>query len=200
MGDTLTTGDETSSLIAPKHSLWQRSTFWCKVWFFKSLTTALLALGGLPGIKRNVPTLTKVYQKGLSNRVFMPKSWSKGDAPLPLYIDIHGGGFAISSPQIDDRFCAEFSNDNKFLVVSLDYHNAPTYPFPAAVNDLIKAVKSVLNDETLPFNKNKVAIGGFSAGANLSLAICQDKSLQGKIGGLVSFYGPLEFTTSTKAK
>jgi len=106
----------------------------------------------------------------------------------------------MCSPLIDDRFCTDFSNDNNFLVVSLDYPKAPTHPFPAAVQSLNKAVKSILNDESLPFDKEKVAIGGFSAGGNLSLAVCQDKSLQGKIGGLISFYAPVDFTTDTKFK
>lgn len=200
MGDTAPQGNETPLLLAPEHSLWHRATSWCRTWLFKSIVTSLLALGRLPGLRQNLPTFTKVYQKGLSNRVFLPKSWKKGDPPLPLYIDIHGGGFTMCSPLIDDRFCTDFSNDNNFLVVSLDYPKAPTHPFPAAVQSLNKAVKSILNDESLPFDKEKVAIGGFSAGGNLSLAVCQDKSLQGKIGGLISFYAPVDFTTDTKFK
>jgi len=192
--------DEARTWITPKYSLRHRATSWCRIWFLKSLITFFVVIANLPGLRKYGPTLIKVYQKGLSNRVFVPKSWSKGDPPLPLYIDIHGGGFCICSPHVDDRFCTEFSNDNNFLVVSLDYRKAPAHPFPAGVNDLIKAVKSVLNDDTLPFDKNKVAIGGFSAGANLSLSVSQDKSLQGKIGGVVSFYPVVDFTTTTKAK
>ena len=200
MEDAASEGGKPASLLAPKHSLWHRATSWCKIWLIKSFITSLLALGDFPGLRRNVPTLNKVYQKGLLNRVFLPTSWKKGDPPLPLYIDIHGGGFCICSPHVDDRFCTEFSNDNNFLVVSLDYPKAPTNPFPAAVQELIKTVKSVLKDESLPFDKDKVAIGGFSAGGNLSLAVCQDKGLQGKIGGVISFYAPLDFTTDTKVK
>lgn len=128
--------------------------------------------------------------------MFIPDSYEKGGAPLPLYIDIHGGGFCICDPDSDDIFCRPFADRNRVLVVSLDYPKAPEEPFPAAVHALTDLVKAVLQDETLPFDKNKVAIGGFSAGGNLSLAVSQDKSLRDKIGGVVSFYPVADFTTS----
>jgi acetyl esterase/lipase len=84
--------------------------------------------------------------------------------------------------------------------VSLDYPKAPSHPYPSAVNALTATVKALLEDETLPFDRKKVAIGGFSAGANLSLAVCQDEDIRGKIGGVVSFYGPLDLSTKTQAK
>jgi acetyl esterase/lipase len=64
---------------------------------------------------------------------------------------------------------------------------------------LLDVVKAVLEDESLPFDKNKVVIGGSSAGANLALAITQDSSLQGKVGGVVAYYPPSDFTTPIKA-
>ena len=113
-------------------------------------------------------------------------------------MDIHGGGFAIGAPAADDRFCSNFcNNNNKILVVSMDYPKAPAHPWPAAVEAIPVLVKAILEDETLPFDKNKVAIGGFSAGGNLSLAVSQVESLQGKIGGIVSYYPPVDFTTPT---
>ena len=119
---------------------------------------------------------------------------------MPLYLDIHGGGFALGSPSIDDRFCSDFANHNKVIVMSLDYPKASSHPFPAAVNALVDTVKAVLADESLPFDRKKVAIGGFSAGANLSFAVCQHDDLQGKISGIVSYYGPLDFTKNTSEK
>jgi hypothetical protein len=46
-------------------------------------------------------------------------------------------------------------------------------------------VNAVLDDNSLPFDRKKVAMGRASAGANLSLAVTQDESLQGRIGGVV---------------
>lgn len=99
------------------------------------------------------------------------------------------------SPYVDDEFCTNFCNENKVLVISLDYPLAPANPYPKAVNALVDVVTAVLEDESLPFDRKKVAIGGSSAGANLSLAVVQGKSLQGKVRGVVSFYPPADFST-----
>lgn len=100
------------------------------------------------------------------------------------------------SPYVDDRFCTEFCNDNNVLVISLDYPKAPSHPYPAGVQAITDIVDAILKDESLPFDRKKVAIGGFSAGANLSLAAPQDARLQGKIGGIVAYYPPTNWTTS----
>jgi acetyl esterase/lipase len=102
-------------------------------------------------------------------------------------------------PRADDEFCANFCNKNKVLVISLEYPLAPAHRYPKAVKALIDVVNAVLEDKSLPFDKRKVVIGGSSAGANLSLAITQDASLQGKVGGVVAYYPPVDFTTPVAA-
>jgi acetyl esterase/lipase len=168
----------------------------------KFVVTNFFRVINLPGIRDSSiqPTFTKVYpcQPALKNRVFVPKSWKSGDSLLPLFIDIHGGGFALMHPSGDDKFCSYFSNTNKVLVVSLDYPKTPQHRFPAPVEALVDLVNAILKDEALPFDKNKVAIGGFSAGGNLSLAVSQHESLQGKIKGVVPYYPPADFTTPTE--
>jgi acetyl esterase/lipase len=194
-----------SSPVYPKaFPLLTRIRYFVKIHFMKLAVSTILRIIQLPGIRDKdlVPTLIKTDQArpSYSVRVFIPKSYKAGDPLLPLYIDVHGGGFTIAAPSGDDKFCAPFAEKNNVLVVAIDYPKAPGYPFPAAVNSLIESVKGVLEDETLPFDKTKVAIGGFSAGANLSLAICQDKALQGKIGGIVAFYPPCDFLPTMSEK
>jgi len=82
-------------------------------------------------------------------------------------------------------------------VISLNYPLAPAHRFPKPVHAVVDVVKAVLEDESLPINKPKVAIGGSSAGANLALACAQDPTLQGKIGGLVACYPPCDMSTPT---
>lgn len=192
------------AVISPKLSLWQRLKLYVKLRLLKSLVTVYIKIRGLRGIRNNSmqPTFTKVYpcQLTLTNRVFIPKSYKTDDGLLPLYLDIHGGGFAIGSPTIDDEFCSNFANDNKLIVVSLDYPKTPSHPYPAAVNALTDVTRQILEDETLLFDKKKVAIGGFSAGGNLSLAVAQNEKLHGKIGGVTAYYPPLDFSTKTPEK
>lgn len=117
-----------------------------------------------------------------------------------MYLDIHGGGFAICSPIVDDPFCRHFAETNKVVVVSLDYPKAPSHKYPVAVNALVDTIKAVLSDSDLPIDKKKVAVGGFSAGANLSLAVTQNKDIREKVGGVVAFYPPVDFVTKGPEK
>lgn len=103
-------------------------------------------------------------------------------------------------PAVDDKFCSEFANENKVLVVSINYPKSPANPYPTAVHAVTDIVRAVLEDEALPFDKKRVALGGFSAGANLALAVSQDESLQQKIGGVVAYYPPVDWTTSLEWK
>jgi acetyl esterase/lipase len=102
--------------------------------------------------------------------------------------------------QVDDPFCSRIANNNKVIVISLDYPKAPSHPYPAAIEALTDLIKAVLNDATLPFDKKKVAIGGFSAGANLALAVVQNKSVRDKVGGVVAFYPALDFVAKGPEK
>lgn len=101
---------------------------------------------------------------------------------------------------MDDWACAKLANENNILVVNLEYPLAPSHPFPIAINSLVDVVKAVLADEELPFDRKKVAIGGYSAGANLALAVSQNEELQGKFGGVVSFYGVMDFAEDASDK
>jgi acetyl esterase/lipase len=189
--------------FSPRRSLWQRIFLTIKVRFFKAIVTSFIKVSSLPGLRNKAiqPTYTKVYacQPTLINRIFIPKSYKSGDV-LPLYISIHGGGFVIGSPAMDDPFSSGFANDNKIILVSMDYPKAPESPYPAAVNALIETVKAVLADESLPFDKSKIAIGGFSAGGNLSLAVAQDETLRNRIGGVTAYYPAMDFVSKGPEK
>jgi acetyl esterase/lipase len=74
------------------------------------------------------------------------------------------------------------------LVVSLDYSKAPTSPFPTAVYDIATVAEAVLADASLPIDKTRVSIGGFSAGANLALCASQLPHLKGRIKAALTFY------------
>ncbi|KAK0125608.1 hypothetical protein ONS96_009442 [Cadophora gregata f. sp. sojae] len=187
-----------------KKPLFQRLQYFLRIHAFRTFTRIYFRVINLPVIRDNsiLPTFTKVYpcRPTLTNRVFIPKSYKPDDALLPLYLDIHGGGFALMDPWSDDKFCSEFANKNKVLVVSLDYPKSPAHPYPAGVQAATDIVKAILEDDALPFDRQKVAIGGFSAGANFSLAVSQDEGLQKKLGGVVAYYPPVNWTTTLEQK
>ena len=91
------------SVVSPPLSLLARVNCAARLWAFKFLITSALGLfrtfkrGEVNAVK---PTYTKRYEVRpmLENRFFIPKNWKSG-TKLPLYIDIHGGGFALGDPQ-----------------------------------------------------------------------------------------------------
>lgn len=145
--------------------------------------------------KKYAPTYTKTYpvRPTLPCRVFIPQTYVSGTT-LPLYIDIHGGGFFGCDAQLDDKLCHYLCNKFNYVVVSLEYRLAPAYPFPIPVDDCTELALAVLKDSDLPVNHTKVVMGGQSAGGNLILAVAQDPRLQSKFKALIPFYPSTDFS------
>ncbi|NPV55771.1 MAG: alpha/beta hydrolase [Anaerolineae bacterium] len=96
-----------------------------------------------------------------------------GAAPHPLWLFFHGGGFVLGS--FDDyampyhRICLQ----TPCAILSVDYRLAPEHRFPTAVEDCIAAYTWVLeNASVLGIDPSRVAVGGDSAGGNLTAALC----------------------------
>ncbi|THV55196.1 hypothetical protein BGAL_0012g00360 [Botrytis galanthina] len=183
----------------PTLPIWKRMAIWLKLHFTKTLTQIFVSIMVSPYVRgrASLPTFTKTYpiHSSLTHRIFIPPTYKSGDPPLPLYLDVHGGGFVFCFPAVDDEFCSYFSSKHNILVISLDYSKAPKATFPQPINELTDVVSSILEDESLPFDRSKVAIGGFSAGGCCSLAVPQAPSLQGKIQGVCAFYPLCGFVT-----
>ena len=147
------------------------------------------------------PTIVKAYpcRPHLRNRIFIPKSHKPGDI-LPIYLDLHGGGFAICDAQFDDQFCSTFANRFDVLVVSVEYGTAPPNKFPGPTNDVVAIAKAAIEDESLPVDKSRVVLGGFSAGGNLCLSAAQMPSLKDKIRGIVAWYPVTDLTLTPAEK
>lgn len=103
-------------------------------------------------------------------------------------------------PSMDDEVNAPFAARENCIVISLDYSKSPFVKYPVAVRELTSTITSILNDISLSFDRGRVAIGGYSAGGNLSLAVAQARALRGKIHGVAAFYPVVDFTTSTPFK
>ncbi|KUJ11690.1 alpha/beta-hydrolase, partial [Mollisia scopiformis] len=195
--------DKDEPIIAPIPPLHHQIIYFLSIWSFKTiLNTGLFLRKHLtaPPSSQLTP-LVKPYpvRPTLKNRIFLPPSLVP-NAKYPVYFSIHGGGWAIGSPEIDDGFCSSFCRKNNIIVVSLDYRKSPTYKFPFAVTDTTALVLAVLADSSLPIDGEKISIGGFSAGGNLAFAACQDEELKGKINGLVGFYPVLNSAESRETK
>jgi len=100
-------------------------------------------------------------------KVFTPG----GRGPFPLLVFLHGGGWVIGSPATHARLCAELAGGAGAVVASVDYRLAPEHPAPAALDDCVAAIRwAVANAGELGADGGRFAVGGDSAGANLTAA------------------------------
>ena len=90
----------------------------------------------------------------------------------PVVLNFHGGGFTLGSPMDDARWCTTVVDECNAVVIAVDYRRAPEMPFPTAVEDGVDAVIWVhQHAEELGIDPNKIALSGFSSGANMACTI-----------------------------
>src|SRR6185436_4444209 len=104
-------------------------------------------------------------------RAYRPKGAGK-DEVLPALVYFHGGGWVIGDLDTHDVVCRTLANGARCAVFSVEYRKAPEAPFPAAIEDCFSALQIVSeNSKKLSINPSKIAVGGDSAGGNLSATI-----------------------------
>jgi len=102
-------------------------------------------------------------------RLYTPKT---DTFSLPVLLYFHGGGWALGSLDAYDTICQLLESKAQCLVVSIDYHLAPEYPFPAPLQDCYEGVKWASNNiEKYKGDPSRLAVGGDSAGGNLAVAV-----------------------------
>lgn len=101
-------------------------------------------------------------------RIYTPE----GDGPFPLFIYYHGGGWVLGDLELADASCRMIANRTERIVVSVDYRLAPEYKFPVPVQDCYAALEWVCkNADLINGNASNIAVGGDSAGGNLSTVV-----------------------------
>lgn len=121
----------------------------------------------------------------------------------PIFFDLHGGGFILGRADMDETMNTEFYRQVGCKIISIDYAKAPENPYPAAVNQVYAVVKHVYeNAEKFLIDTSKMAIGGHSAGANLSTVTCLKAKKEGEFQFVCQIldYPPLDLATSALNK
>ncbi|KAL4244525.1 AB hydrolase superfamily protein [Abortiporus biennis] len=102
-----------------------------------------------------------------------PNSRDSTTEPFPLFIWLHGGGWTIGAPEMDDFILRRVCVELKISIVNVEYRTAPEFPFPIPINDCYDAVKWVISNasELNASPKKGLILGGSSAGGNMTAAI-----------------------------
>ena len=109
---------------------------------------------------------------GIPVRVYRPAA----DTPVPTVVYLHGGGFVIGDLETHDGVCRLLCRDTNAVIVSVDYRLAPEHHFPVAVEDAYAALQYVAEHiDDYGGDAERLAIGGDSAGGNLS-AVCAQRA------------------------
>ena len=91
---------------------------------------------------------------------------------LPCVVFYHGGGFLLRASGAHYQIAKWYAVRAKCKVVYVDYRLAPKYPFPIPVEDCYCAYQwTIKNASKLGIDKNRIVIGGDSAGGNLAASV-----------------------------
>lgn len=91
----------------------------------------------------------------------------------PVHINVHGGGFVRPHELRDEIWSSKLADALRGIVVDMDYSLAPEHPYPTAILQAYDTVKWVFSQlSEWDADVNRVSMGGYSAGANLTAAVC----------------------------
>ncbi|WP_434082496.1 alpha/beta hydrolase [Cohnella hashimotonis] len=96
----------------------------------------------------------------------------KPETSLPAFLWIHGGGYLMGHPDLDDSLCEQFVLRANCVVGSIDYRLAPDHAYPAAIEDCYAGLTWMAEHaDELQIDPARLAIGGASAGGGLTAAL-----------------------------
>lgn len=95
-----------------------------------------------------------------------------GSGPFPVFVYFHGGGWIFGDIEQNDDFCRQIASQANIIVVSVGYRLAPEFKYPTGIKDCYTATLWVSkNIQDYNGQPGKIAIGGDSAGGNLSAVV-----------------------------
>ena len=127
--------------------------------------------------------------RSLKADIYYPDNSSQ---KYPGIILVHGGGW-ISGSKENERFLAQELASKGYVAMAINYSLSDDAKYPTAVQDIEDALKFLKKHrKEFSLNKNKIAIGGNSAGAQLATLVGVKNKVQAivNIDGIVSFIHP----------
>jgi len=105
-------------------------------------------------------------------RLYEPQGLGK---PSGLLVYFHGGGWVIGDLETHDGHCRRMARWGNCRVMAVDYRLAPEHPFPEGHDDALAAAKWAFDHAgELGVDRQRIAVGGDSAGGNLAATVAID--------------------------
>ncbi|MEP6840161.1 MAG: alpha/beta hydrolase [Bradyrhizobium sp.] len=100
----------------------------------------------------------------------VPGEWSlvADSDPSRVLLYFHGGGYCSGSIVSHRRLVTEAGRAARIRTLAIDYRRAPEHPYPAAHEDALTAWRFLRKQGIAA---KRIAVGGDSAGGNLTLAL-----------------------------
>ena len=118
----------------------------------------------------HVYEIRDVNALGVQCRLYKPHA--RND--MGLLVFFHGGGWVVGSLNSHDAVCRSLANQSGHAVLSVGYRLAPEDPFPAGLEDCIRATLwAHQNAADIGIDPTRIAVGGDSAGGNLAAVVAQ---------------------------
>lgn len=110
----------------------------------------------------------------------MPAAWTRlkaphGDRRVILYC--HGGGYTSGNLGYSRVLSSKLAHVTGYDVLSFEYRLAPEHPYPAAVEDAMRAWDYLMYQG---YGAENVMVAGDSAGGNLALVLCRRLKAAGR--------------------
>jgi acetyl esterase/lipase len=105
-------------------------------------------------------------------RVLLYTPQRKKPSLRPAYLHVHGGGYVLGMPEMNDGSNRTLVAELDCVVVSVDYRLAPETRFPGSLQDCYAALAWLhAQAEQLGVDRRRIAIGGESAGGGHAAAL-----------------------------
>ncbi|TYC21853.1 alpha/beta hydrolase [Micromonospora sp. MP36] len=89
---------------------------------------------------------------------------------MPVVLYAHGGGWVMGSVDTHDGLCRHLAAASGWAVLSVDYRLAPEHPYPAAVDDMARALSWLRGPGAARhgLDPGRMAVAGDSVGGHLA--------------------------------
>ncbi len=118
-----------------------------------------------------VATVVDLDAGGVPARLY--RDAAAGNAPVILYA--HGGGWVMGNLDTHDGLCRYLVAASGWALLAVDYRRAPEHPYPAALEDLSRALQWLRGGGAQGYHLDpgRLAVAGDSAGGHLAAVLAR---------------------------